>query len=144
MGVFRKRLKMKIFVENRVVDFESFEKTFEELNVSPESKLVHYGSAVTNVEELVEGYSYNVVECLDGGKKKKKKKYNTPKRIPGKKKKVKLHVLQYYKTDSRGFITRTKKMCPSGMCGPGVFLATHHDRNYCGRCFTTFVVNKNE
>merc|ERR1712122_154886 len=120
--------KMKIFVENQVVDFESFDKTFEQFNASPEAKLVYWGNAITDVSELEEGKSYQIVECLDGGKKKKKKKYNTPKRIPGKKKKVKLHVLQYYKTDSRGFITRTKKMCPSGMCGNGVFLATHHDR----------------
>merc|ERR1712122_193192 len=87
--------KMKIFVENQVVDFESFDKTFEQFNASPEAKLVYWGNAITDVSELEEGKSYQIVECLDGGKKKKKKKYNTPKRIPGKKKKLSF---MYYNT----------------------------------------------
>merc|ERR1712146_719684 len=65
-------------------------------------------------------------ELLGGGKKRKKKVYKTPKKIKHKKKKVKLAVLKFYK------VTRLRKECPN--CGPGVFMAIHYNRYYCGKC----------
>eukprot|EP01069_Polyplicarium_translucidae_P005173 Polyplicarium_translucidae@DN2734_c0_g2_i1.p2 len=71
-------------------------------------------------------------ELLGGAKKRKKKQYTKPKKIKHKKKKIKLHVLRFYKVDGNEKLTRQRKICAT--CGPGVFMATHADRTYCGRC----------
>jgi len=55
---------------------------------------------------------------------------------------MQLAVLKYYKVDDNGKITRLRKDCPE--CGVGVFMATHFDRYYCGRCHTTFLVDETE
>eukprot|EP00299_Pterocystis_sp_00344_P010513 c4710_g1_i2.p1 GENE.c4710_g1_i2~~c4710_g1_i2.p1 ORF type:complete len:171 (-),score=29.28 c4710_g1_i2:61-573(-) len=73
-----------------------------------------------------------------GGKKRKKKNYSTPKKIRHKHKKVKLATLKYYKVDNQGKIVRLRRECTHPMCGPGIFMANHFDRQYCGKCFTTF------
>ena len=57
-----------------------------------------------------------------------------------KKRKVKLASLKYYKVDGEKVI-RLRKECPSETCGAGIFMATHHDRHYCGRCGLTFVAD---
>merc|ERR1712111_340774 len=61
-----------------------------------------------------------------------------------KKKKVKLAVLKYYKVDENGKITRLRRECPNEECGAGVFMASHFDRHYCGKCCLTYVFNKPE
>nr|AAW27847.1 SJCHGC02785 protein [Schistosoma japonicum]CAX72385.1 putative small subunit ribosomal protein S27Ae [Schistosoma japonicum]CAX72388.1 putative small subunit ribosomal protein S27Ae [Schistosoma japonicum]CAX79446.1 putative small subunit ribosomal protein S27Ae [Schistosoma japonicum]CAX79447.1 putative small subunit ribosomal protein S27Ae [Schistosoma japonicum] len=82
-------------------------------------------------------------ELLGGGKKRKKKNYTTPRKIKHKKKKVKLATLKFYKVDSNGKITRLRRECPSEKCGAGVFMASHFDREYCGKCALTYKhVNK--
>jgi len=87
----------------------------------------------------------HVVPTLPGGaKKRKKKNYTTPKKNKHKKKKVKLSVLKYYKVDENGKITRLRRECPNKDCGAGVFMASHFDRQYCGKCGLTFVFNKPE
>merc|ERR1712232_376903 len=134
---------MQVFVDDRAITADSCQQILERCGASPSAKLLSYGRIISDLT-LEENMCLNVFEPLDGGKKKKKKKYTTPKRIPGKKKKVKLHVLRFYKVDSSGRVMRTKRMCPSAMCGPGTFLAAHHDRTYCGRCATTFVVGEEE
>ncbi|RHZ23724.1 hypothetical protein DYB37_002063 [Aphanomyces astaci] len=53
-------------------------------------------------------------------------------------KKVKLAVLKFYKVDDNGKIKRLKKECPAPECGAGVFMATHFDRHYCGKCHVTY------
>ena len=68
--------------------------------------------------------------------------YTKPKKIKHKHKKVKLAVLKYYKVDGNGKITRLRRVCPS--CGPGVFMASHFDRQYCGKCGLTYMFNKEE
>ncbi|KHJ46846.1 Ribosomal protein S27a [Trichuris suis] len=75
-----------------------------------------------------------------GAKKRKKKVYSTPKKIKHKKKKVKLAVLKYYKIDENGKVSRLRKECTSESCGAGVFMANHFNRQYCGKCYTTLVV----
>ncbi|KAI1317103.1 hypothetical protein EDD11_008990 [Mortierella claussenii] len=82
------------------------------------------------------------VDLLGGGKKRKKKTYTTPKKIKHKKRKVKLAVLKFYQVDGNGKITRLRRECPSATCGAGVFMAWHHDRQYCGRCGLTYVFKK--
>ncbi len=47
----------------------------------------------------------------------------------------------------KGNVTQNRKTCPS--CGPGVFMAQHWDRYYCGSCHTTIkmdaeTIKKNE
>jgi len=46
-------------------------------------------------------------------------------------------VLKYYKVDENGKITRLRSECPGEACGGGVFMATHFDRHYCGKCYKT-------
>ncbi|KAG0242255.1 ribosomal protein S27a-domain-containing protein [Mortierella sp. GBAus27b] len=82
------------------------------------------------------------VDLLGGAKKRKKKTYTTPKKIKHKKKKVKLAVLKFYQVDGSGKITRLRRECPSETCGAGIFMAWHHDRQYCGRCGLTYVFKK--
>lgn len=56
----------------------------------------------------------HLVLRLRGGmaKKRKKKVYNTPKKIKHKRKKTKLAVLKYYKVDGDGKIERLRRECP--------------------------------
>jgi small subunit ribosomal protein S27Ae len=77
---------------------------------------------------------------LGGGKKRKKKTYTKPKKQKHKHKKIKLRVLKFYKVDDSGKVSRLRKQCPQ--CGPGIFMATHFDRVYCGKCATTYLVEQ--
>ena len=79
-----------------------------------------------------------------GAKKRKKKNYTTSKQTKHKKKKVKLSVLKFYKVDENGKITRLRRECPNEDCGAGVFMASHFDRQYCGKCCLTYIFNKPE
>lgn len=80
-----------------------------------------------------------LARLLGGGKKRKKKTYTKPKKIKHKHKTVKLAVLKYYKIDADGKVERLKKECPADSCGAGVFMASHSDRSYCGKCGLTYV-----
>ena len=82
------------------------------------------------------------LELAGGGKKRKKKTYTKPKKIKHKRKKVKLAVLKFYKVDSNDKVTRTRRECPHEMCGPGVFMAMHPNRYYCGKCHLTYLIKK--
>jgi ribosomal protein S27AE len=42
--------------------------------------------------------------------------------------------------EDSGKVQRLRKQCPN--CGPGTFMANHFDRVYCGKCTTTFLVDK--
>ncbi|KAK4469386.1 hypothetical protein MN116_006588 [Schistosoma mekongi] len=118
------------------------------INASTQS-LYHHGLPLLNnslLEELdftdLDNIDMNC-ELLGGGKKRKKKNYTTPRKIKHKKKKVKLATLKFYKVDSNGKITRLRRECPSEKCGAGVFMASHFDREYCGKCALTYKhVNK--
>ncbi|XP_003742349.1 ubiquitin-40S ribosomal protein S27a isoform X2 [Galendromus occidentalis] len=85
---------------------------------------------------------YLSLRLLGGAKKRKKKNYTTPKKNKHKKKKVKLAVLKFYKVDDTGKITRLRRECND--CGAGVFMASHQNRHYCGKCSLTFVYEKTE
>jgi small subunit ribosomal protein S27Ae len=112
-------------------------------------RLVHAGRSLDDDLALLvdcgvaEESTLHLVPSLVGGaKKRKKKNYTTPKKNKHKKKKVKLSVLKYYKVDENGKITRLRRECPNKDCGAGVFMASHFDRQYCGKCCLTFVFNK--
>ena len=80
-----------------------------------------------------------VLRLRGGGKKKKKKKdFKTPKKNKKKRKKTKLAALDHYKIEADGKVKRVKRQCPAEECGPGVYMAAHKDRQYCGRCGLTF------
>ncbi|XP_037011407.2 ubiquitin-40S ribosomal protein S27a-like [Artibeus jamaicensis] len=85
-----------------------------------------------------------VLRLRGGAKKRKKKSYSTPRKNQHKTKKVKLAVLQYYKVDENGKISRLHQECPSDECGARVFMASHFDRHYCGKCCPTYCFNKPE
>jgi len=86
-----------------------------------------------------------VTHSLEGGGKKRKKKTSTkPKKIKHKRKKVKLAVLKFYKIDSNDKVTRLRRECPHEICGPGVFMAVHQNRYYCGKCHLTYLIKKGD
>lgn len=85
---------------------------------------------------------YVSLRLLGGGKKRKKKTYTTPKKQKHKHKKVQLRVLKLYKVDDSGKVQRLRKVCPT--CGPGIFMATHFNRVYCGKCHLTYVYEEGQ
>lgn len=117
---------------------------------------------------LQESTLHLVLRLRGGAKKRKKKSYTTPKKNKHKRKKVKLAVLKYYKVwlepaaaepgsvsasgltsvvlqvDENGKIHRLRRECPADECGAGVFMASHFDRHYCGKCTLTYCFNKPE
>ena len=52
--------------------------------------------------------------------------------------------LCFVQVDENGKITRLRRECPNEECGAGVFMASHFDRHYCGKCCLTYVFNKPE
>ena len=48
-------------------------------------------------------------------------------------------MLFIFQVDDNGKITRLRRECPSPDCGAGVFMASHFDRQYCGKCGLTYV-----
>mmetsp|Transcript_99635 Transcript_99635/g.286484 ORF Transcript_99635/g.286484 Transcript_99635/m.286484 type:complete len:154 (-) Transcript_99635:27-488(-) len=116
-----------------------------------EQRLVFAGASLSEASLLseVEGLQdestlFLNLELQGGGKKRKKKTYTKPKKIKHKRKKVKLAVLKFYKVDSNDKVTRLRRECPSELCGPGVFMAMHFNRYYCGKCHLTYLIKKDE
>ncbi|KAL0482136.1 ubiquitin-small subunit ribosomal protein S27 [Acrasis kona] len=84
-----------------------------------------------------------VLRLRGGAKKRKKKVYTTPKKKAHKHKNVPLAALKFYRIDGDK-VTRMRKTCPRPDCGDGIYMASHIDRHYCGKCGTTFMYTKEE
>merc|ERR1719400_1917657 len=115
-----------------------------------EQRLIYGGRSLAASEQLSacgitdESTIFLSLELAGGVKKRKKKTYTKPKKIKHKRKKVKLAVLRYYKVDSNDKVSRLRRECPHELCGPGVFMAMHFNRYYCGKCHLTYLIKKGE
>ncbi|KAK9842940.1 hypothetical protein WJX74_004658 [Apatococcus lobatus] len=113
-----------------------------------EQRLVFGGRPVEDYDVLTsagvtdDSTLYSLLRLLGGGKKRKKKTYTKPKKQKHKHKKIKCRILKYYKVDDGGKVQRLRKVCPAAECGPGVFMATHFNRVYCGKCGLTYMYDK--
>merc|ERR1712118_66235 len=77
-----------------------------------------------------------LISYLRGGSKKRKKKtYSKPKKKKHRHKNVKLKTLTFYKVEVSGKVIRLRRHCLQ--CGPGMFMAAHTNRVYCGHCGLT-------
>merc|ERR1719230_2057755 len=106
-----------------------------------EQRLVYAGEQLEDTAELLallqeDATVHLSLSLLGGGKKRKKKVYTKPKKIKHKKKKVKLAILKCYRVDDDGKVTRLRRESPHN---PGSFMATHFDRQTCGKTGLTYM-----
>merc|ERR1711879_1099652 len=146
---------MQIFVQGEAVQAlqVSQQTTVAELQtmVAEAGNMIVNGEILNNAEATLADYGIQeeatiqiVHPVLGGGRKRKKKVYTTPKKIEHKRTKVKLATLKLYKVDDVGKLERKRKECPQEMCGAGIFLSNHKDRQYCGKCGLTIKYNESQ
>merc|ERR1711970_1546897 len=151
----KRQKKMQIFVQSdavQAVDVELATRVAElKARVGAQgAQLLANGEQLVDentLEEhgiLAESTIEIVHPLLGGGRKRKKKVYTTPKKIKHKRTKVKLATLKYYKVDDVGKLERKRKECPHEICGAGIFMSNHKDRQYCGKCGLTIKFDENK
>ena len=98
--------------------------------------------AMTVLEAGLQAEAHIEAHCtVEGGKRKrKKKKYTTPKKVKHVHKKSPKKVLEYYQVDESGKIKRLKMESPHAPVG--TYMADHPDRYVCGKTgFTLWRTN---
>ena len=113
------------------------------MQVDAEDIELQYGIRTLQAEEfladcgILDEGEVSVHASLDGGKRKRKKKvYTTPKRIPHKHKKRPKALLEYFSVDdASGKVKRLKQESPQAA---GAYMADHPDRYTCGKTGTMF------
>jgi len=73
----------------------------------------------------------------------KKKVYTKPKKNKHKHRKVPLAALKFYRIEGDK-VVRLRMSCPNPDCGDGIYMASHPDRRYCGKCGKTIMYTKEE
>merc|ERR1719278_740454 len=90
---------------------------------------------------ISDGVCNAIPHLAGGGKKRKKKVFKTPKKIPHKHRKVKLPTLLHYSLNGESDVTCNRKYCENSTCGQGIMMAKHFNRHSCGRCGTSIEIN---
>merc|ERR1712178_153682 len=149
------QINMQIFVQGESLEAVQVtpETTIGQLEsmITETGRLMANGAVLDNAAATLEDFGIQaestiqiVAPVLGGGRKRKKKVYPTPKKIKHKRTKVKLATLKLYKVDDVGKLERKRKECPQEMCGAGIFLSNHKDRQYCGKGGLTIKFNENQ
>jgi small subunit ribosomal protein S27Ae len=132
----------------------SAEQTIESVKAQLNVEADFYFAGAILEDEMTIGQTLlmkeSTIECvvpLEGGKGKKKKKriFTKAKKNAHRHKNVTMRVLKYYKVTGDGDdvkVTHERTECPHPICGPGVFMAKHKDRQTCGKCCLTYVMKK--
>merc|ERR1712154_437493 len=134
MGNLQKEQEnMQIFVQGEAVQALQVEQTttVAELQnmVAEAGNMIANGAILNNAEATLADYGIQEEATIQ---------------IKHKRVKVKLATLKLYKVDDVGKLERKRKECPQEMCGAGIFLSNHKDRQYCGKCGLTIKFNENQ
>ena len=146
---------MQLFVRNpcgstRAVELDSVSslrsQVASDAGISSEQVRLLFGGLALSDELSFAAYgicdeaTVHVALAMDGGAKKRKKKvFAKPKKNKHKHIKNKLGILNCYKVESDGSVTRVLQQCPRDTC-VGSFMAKHYNRHYCGKCSLTYMI----